>query len=122
MITGAESPVRTYPSLLPLWKIEHAINICSTCRGHKGLSQTDQCDSSGGVSTLSKQLPGRNYAGGMTGSGTVINSLKVSKGASIAMLGTGAVDPTAVMAVRIVEANPITFQEDFHQPVRNPPH
>ncbi len=42
-----------------------------------------------------------------TGAGTVMNSLKVAKGASIAIFGTGAVGLAAVMAARIVGANPI---------------
>lgn len=42
-----------------------------------------------------------------TGAGTVMNSLKVSKGASIAIFGTGAVGLAAVMAARIVGADPI---------------
>ena len=42
-----------------------------------------------------------------TGTGTVMNSLKVSKGTSIAIFGTGAVGLAAVMAARIVGANPI---------------
>lgn len=42
-----------------------------------------------------------------TGAGTVINSLKVPKGASIAVFGTGAVGLAAAMAARIVGANPI---------------
>ena len=42
-----------------------------------------------------------------TGAGTVINSLKVSKGASIAVFGTGAVGLAAVMAARLVGAHPI---------------
>jgi aryl-alcohol dehydrogenase len=42
-----------------------------------------------------------------TGAGTVVNSLKVSAGASIAIFGTGAVGIAAVMAARIVGANPI---------------
>ncbi|MGD0919500.1 MAG: NAD(P)-dependent alcohol dehydrogenase [Thermodesulfobacteriota bacterium] len=42
-----------------------------------------------------------------TGAGTVMNSLKVSGGASIAVFGTGAVGIAAVMAARIVGANPI---------------
>ena len=45
--------------------------------------------------------------GMQTGAGTVMNSLAVSKGASIAILGTGAVGLAAVMAARIVGANPI---------------
>ena len=43
----------------------------------------------------------------MTGSGTVMNLLKVPKGASIAVFGTGAVGMAAVMAARIVGAGPI---------------
>ena len=42
-----------------------------------------------------------------TGAGTVMNSLKVAKGASIAVFGTGAVGLAAVMAARIVGADPI---------------
>jgi len=42
-----------------------------------------------------------------TGAGTVMSSLEVSKGASIAIFGTGAVGLAAVMAARIVGANPI---------------
>jgi len=42
-----------------------------------------------------------------TGAGTVMNSLKVPKGASIAVFGTGAVGLAAVMAARIVGAGPI---------------
>jgi aryl-alcohol dehydrogenase len=42
-----------------------------------------------------------------TGAGTVMNSLKVSKGKSIAIFGTGAVGIAAVMAARIVGAHPI---------------
>jgi aryl-alcohol dehydrogenase len=45
--------------------------------------------------------------GFMTGSGTVMNLLKVPKGASIAVFGTGAVGIAAVMAARIVGAGPI---------------
>jgi aryl-alcohol dehydrogenase len=42
-----------------------------------------------------------------TGAGTVMNSLKVTKGASIAIFGTGAVGLAAAMAARIVGADPI---------------
>ena len=42
-----------------------------------------------------------------TGAGTVMNSLKVPKGKSIAIFGTGAVGLAAVMAARIVGADPI---------------
>ena len=42
-----------------------------------------------------------------TGAGTVLNSLAVSPGKSIAVFGTGAVGLAAVMAARIVGAGPI---------------
>lgn len=42
-----------------------------------------------------------------TGAGTVMNSLAVSRGAGIAVLGTGAVGLAAVMAAKVVGANPI---------------
>jgi aryl-alcohol dehydrogenase len=42
-----------------------------------------------------------------TGAGTVMNSLAVPRGASIAVFGTGAVGLAAVMAARIVGATPI---------------
>jgi aryl-alcohol dehydrogenase len=42
-----------------------------------------------------------------TGAGTVMNSLKVPKGASLAIFGTGAVGLAAVMAGRLVHADPI---------------
>jgi aryl-alcohol dehydrogenase len=42
-----------------------------------------------------------------TGAGTVINSLMVKRGASIAIFGTGSVGLAAVMAARIVGADPI---------------
>ncbi|MGP8282419.1 MAG: NAD(P)-dependent alcohol dehydrogenase [Desulfomonilaceae bacterium] len=42
-----------------------------------------------------------------TGAGTVMNSLKVSRGSSIAIFGTGAVGLAAIMAARIVEAKTI---------------
>ena len=42
-----------------------------------------------------------------TGAGTVMNSLKVSKGEGIAIFGTGAVGLAAVMAARVVGADPI---------------
>jgi aryl-alcohol dehydrogenase len=57
--------------------------------------------------------------GMQTGAGTVMNSLAVSKGASIVIFGTGAVGLAAVMAARIVGAHPITFEEAFHQHGRN---
>ncbi len=45
--------------------------------------------------------------GVQTGAGTVMNSLKVSPGASIAIFGTGSVGLAAVMAARLVGAKPI---------------
>lgn len=42
-----------------------------------------------------------------TGAGTVLNSLKVRKGESIAIFGTGAVGLAAVMAARLAGAGPI---------------
>ncbi|NPV05971.1 MAG: NAD(P)-dependent alcohol dehydrogenase [Syntrophaceae bacterium] len=45
--------------------------------------------------------------GMQTGAGTVMNSLKVPAGASIAVFGTGAVGLAAVMAARIAGAHPI---------------
>jgi aryl-alcohol dehydrogenase len=45
--------------------------------------------------------------GMQTGAGTVMNSLKVSEGKSLAVFGTGAVGLAAVMAARLVGANPI---------------
>jgi aryl-alcohol dehydrogenase len=45
--------------------------------------------------------------GFQTGAGTVLNSLNVPKGASIAIFGTGAVGLAAVMAARIAGAAPI---------------
>lgn len=45
--------------------------------------------------------------GMQTGAGTVMNSLKVPKGASIAIFGTGSVGLAAVMAARIAGAHPI---------------
>lgn len=45
--------------------------------------------------------------GMQTGAGTVMNSLAVSKGESIAIFGTGAVGLAALMAARIVGADPI---------------
>jgi aryl-alcohol dehydrogenase len=42
-----------------------------------------------------------------TGAGTVMNSLQVRRGASLAVFGTGAVGLAAVMAARLVGADPI---------------
>jgi aryl-alcohol dehydrogenase len=56
---------------------------------------------------LSLELLAPLGCGFQTGAGTVMNSLKVSGGESIAVFGTGAVGIAAVMAARIVGANPI---------------
>jgi len=60
---------------------------------------------------VSKNLPLELLAplgcGLQTGAGTVMNSLKVAKGASLAVFGTGAVGLAAVMAARLVGAEPI---------------
>jgi aryl-alcohol dehydrogenase len=60
---------------------------------------------------VSRELPLEILAplgcGMQTGAGTVMNSLAVSKGAGIAVFGTGAVGLAAVMAARIVGASPI---------------
>ncbi len=56
---------------------------------------------------LSLQLLAPLGCGLQTGAGTVMNSLKVSKGKSIAIFGTGAVGIAAVMAARLVSAHPI---------------
>ncbi|PKN65205.1 MAG: alcohol dehydrogenase [Deltaproteobacteria bacterium HGW-Deltaproteobacteria-15] len=45
--------------------------------------------------------------GVQTGAGTVMNSLKVTAGSSIAIFGTGSVGLAAVMAARIVGADPV---------------
>ena len=56
---------------------------------------------------LSLELLAPLGCGLQTGAGTVMNSLKVSSGESIATFGTGAVGMAAIMAARIVGANPI---------------
>jgi len=60
---------------------------------------------------VSKNLPLELLAplgcGLQTGAGTVMNSLKVSRRQSIAVFGTGAVGLAAVMASRLVKADPI---------------
>jgi aryl-alcohol dehydrogenase len=60
---------------------------------------------------VSKDLPLELLAplgcGLQTGAGTVMNSLKVSRTKSIAVFGTGAVGLAAVMASRLVGADPI---------------
>ncbi len=60
---------------------------------------------------ISKDLPLELAAplgcGLQTGAGTVINSLKVSRGESVAVFGTGAVGLAAVMASRLAGADPI---------------
>ena len=45
--------------------------------------------------------------GFQTGAGTIMNSLKVPKGVSVAIFGTGAVGLAAVMAARLAGAHPI---------------
>ncbi len=60
---------------------------------------------------VGKNLPLERLAplgcGMQTGAGTVINSLGVTAGQSIAVFGTGAVGLAAVMAARLVGADPI---------------
>jgi aryl-alcohol dehydrogenase len=60
---------------------------------------------------VSKKLPLKVLAplgcGIQTGAGTVMNMLKVRKGKSIAIFGTGAVGLSAIMAAHVVGANPI---------------
>jgi aryl-alcohol dehydrogenase len=60
---------------------------------------------------VSKDLPLELLAplgcGLQIGAGTVMNSLQVQCGQSVAILGTGAVGLAAVMATRIVGANPV---------------
>jgi aryl-alcohol dehydrogenase len=60
---------------------------------------------------VSKDLPLEMLAplgcGIQTGAGTVMNSLNVPKGASVAIFGTGSVGLAAAMAARIVGADPI---------------
>jgi aryl-alcohol dehydrogenase len=56
---------------------------------------------------LSLELLAPLGCGVQTGAGTVMNSLKVSAGESIAIFGTGAVGIAAVMAARLVGAAPI---------------
>jgi len=56
---------------------------------------------------LDLALLGPLGCGLQTGAGTVMNTLAVRPGASIAIYGTGAVGLAAVMAARIVGANPV---------------
>jgi len=56
---------------------------------------------------LSLELLAPLGCGLQTGAGTVMNSLKVSAGKSMAIFGTGAVGMAAAMAARIVGANPV---------------
>ena len=60
---------------------------------------------------VTKELPLEVLAplgcGLQTGAGTVMNSLRVSRGASLAVFGTGAVGLAAVMAARLAGADPI---------------
>jgi aryl-alcohol dehydrogenase len=53
------------------------------------------------------KLLGPLGCGLQTGAGAVLNSLKVRSGASVAVIGTGAVGLSAVMAARIAEASTI---------------
>ncbi len=48
-----------------------------------------------------------------TGAGTVMNSLQVSAGSSIAVFGTGAVGLAAVMSARFVGADPIVGETSY---------
>ena len=57
--------------------------------------------------TLPLELLAPLGCGLQTGAGTVMNSLKVPRGASIAVFGTGSVGLAAVMAARIAGADPI---------------
>jgi aryl-alcohol dehydrogenase len=57
--------------------------------------------------TLPLELLAPLGCGLQTGAGTVMNSLAVKRGASIAVFGTGSVGLAAVMAARIVGADPI---------------
>ena len=56
---------------------------------------------------LSLELLAPLGCGMQTGAGTVMNSLHVPAGASIAVFGTGSVGLAAVMAARIVKADPV---------------
>jgi aryl-alcohol dehydrogenase len=60
---------------------------------------------------VSKKLPLKILAplgcGIQTGAGTIMNTLQVRKGQSVAVFGTGAVGLAAIMAARIVGAYPI---------------
>ena len=56
---------------------------------------------------LPLEMPAPLGCGLQTGAGTVVNSLALPAGASIAAFGTGGVGLAAVMAARIVGAHPI---------------
>jgi len=58
-------------------------------------------------SSITLELLAPLGCGMQTGAGTVMNSLKVRKGSSVAVFGTGSVGLAAVMAARIVGADPI---------------
>ena len=68
---------------------------------------------------VAKDLPLEMLAplgcGIQTGAGTVMNSLSVSKGANIAIFGTGSVGLAAAMAARIVGADPIIGVDIKHK-------
>jgi len=87
---------------------------CSGVRGHffgQSSFATHSLATTRNLVKVPKDLPLELLAplgcGLQTGAGTVMNSLGVLKGASIAIFGTGAVGLAAVMAARIVGANPI---------------
>jgi aryl-alcohol dehydrogenase len=86
----------------------------SGVRGHffgQSSFATHSLASERNVVKVSKGLPLQLLAplgcGLQTGAGTVMNSLQVSSGASIAVFGTGAVGLAAVMAARLGGAAPI---------------
>jgi len=86
----------------------------SSVRGHffgQSSFATHSLATERNVVKVSEDLPLELLAplgcGLQTGAGTVINSLKVLKRKSIAVFGTGAVGLAAVMASRIVGADPI---------------
>jgi aryl-alcohol dehydrogenase len=71
-----------------------------------------------GVVVVDRDLPlaklGPLGCGILTGAGSVLVELNVGEGASIAVFGAGAVGLSAVMAARVVGANPI-IAVDLHQ-------
>lgn len=81
-----------------------ASGICHTDATHTRVTKQN-------LVKVSKRLPLELLAplgcGIQTGAGTVMNSLNVRKGMSIAIFGTGAMGLSAVMASRLVGADPI---------------